>query len=300
MKNNFKIDFVGIGAAKSGTTWVADMLDKHPAICLSEPKEVNYFNYLVPTPSRLVYRRKKKSIENKNFSKSVSWYEKHFLHYKPGNLRGDFSTVYFYDEKAPTAIKNLFPEVKLIVCLRNPIDRAYSEYWMLRSSFKIERRSFERLLEEENSMLIEKGKYYNLLSRYLNYFKREKILIIFFEDIKKQPEVVLKRVYDYLGVDSSFVPVEIRNKSNRAKVARWKGVVRMMNASVKFLANLRLVFLVRFLKKIGFNKLLLRLTTTKLTYPPMDLQTRQKLRLAFEDDIQQLEKLLNKDLSHWV
>lgn len=157
MDKNFNIDFIGIGTARSGTTWLFNALGQHPKICLSEPKEVMYFNYYHVHPNSNI---------NKNHTKPPSWYRNHFRHCQKNKIKGEFSTSYLYDEKAPLLIKKYFPDVKLIACLRNPIDRAYSEYWMYRNKFKIGDRTFENTIREERRN-IERGFYYKQLKRYL-------------------------------------------------------------------------------------------------------------------------------------
>ncbi len=99
MEKGFKIDFIGIGAAKSGTTWLFHCLGQHPQICLSEPKEINYFN------QRGSFRN-----FNKNHTKPFSWYINHFRHCQANKIKGEFSPIYLYDEIAPSRI-NTFSQI---------------------------------------------------------------------------------------------------------------------------------------------------------------------------------------------
>ena len=204
MTEDFRIDFIGIGAAKAGTTWVTDCLFEHPEVCFSEPKEVRYFN------EKISFARK---YENKDHNKSFSWYKKHFLHCKKTNLIGEFSPHYLYDKKAPALIKQHFPDVKLIVCLRNPIDRAYSEYGMHRYYTLAEKRAFEDAIKEE-AEYIGKGLYFEQLERVLQYFSKDQMHIILFDDIVNNPESVLKKLFDFLGIDSSIAPELVQEKTN--------------------------------------------------------------------------------------
>jgi hypothetical protein len=82
--NKFNIDFIGIGAQRCGTTTLAKTMAQHPQICMSQPKEVKYFNL------ETSYISKK---ENQNFYKDLSWYEKHFLHCETACLKGEFSVA---------------------------------------------------------------------------------------------------------------------------------------------------------------------------------------------------------------
>ena len=108
-KKDFKVDFMGIGAQKGGTTWIAKCLSEHPDICMSEPKEILYFNKFSSFSNKCPI--------NNYHKKTFSWYRKHFLHCKKGQINGEFSAEYFYDKEAPRLIRKYFPDIKLIVLL---------------------------------------------------------------------------------------------------------------------------------------------------------------------------------------
>jgi len=286
---DFNLDFIGIGAQKAGTTWLANHLAKHPSICMSEPKEINYFN------EKGSFAR---SYANKNHAKPFSWYKKHFAHCKKGQLRGEFSTSYLYDRKAPVLIQKHFPKIKLIVCLRNPIDRAYSQYWMLKNYLKLESRTFERAIEEEHEY-VWRGMYYKQLKHFLKYFKKEQILVVMFDDIKKRPELTLKRVFKFLHISENIAGKVSLEKSNPSKKVKFGSITAAMGLVSKTLVNLRLSFLLRMLKYIGVKKIIMKLNTSEFKYDGMDAEVRKELRLKFKKDIKNLEKLLDRDLSHW-
>ena len=286
---DFRVDFIGIGASKSGTTWLTDCLFEHPEVSFSEPKEVRYFNETVSFARKYV---------NKDHNKPFSWYKKHFLHCKKDNLIGEFSPHYLYDEKAPALIKQHFPDVKLIVCLRNPMDRAYSEYGMHRYYTLAEKRSFEDALEEE-AEYIGKGLYFEQLQRVLQYFPKDRMHVILFDDIVADPESVLKKLLYFLGVDSSLAPELIQQKSNILKRVRFRCVLDIMAAVTRSLIYLRLSFLVRFMKQMGVKRTIITLNSSPFKQPAMNPATRDHLRNVFKDDISKLEALLQLDLSHW-
>ena len=101
------IDFIGLGAQKAGTSWVYACLYEHPEIH-APIKELHFFS-------------------RDRFSKGKDWYESHFSHRKEGQKVGEFSTSYLYSKETPERIKELYPEVKLIAIVRNPVTRAYSQ-----------------------------------------------------------------------------------------------------------------------------------------------------------------------------
>ena len=97
------IDFVGIGAQKAGSSWVAEKLRLHPEICLSEPKELNFFNEKHP------YARPDKDNYQ---SEGISTYLSYFQHCLSQNIRGEFSPNYLWDPRAPERIYQHFPNSK--------------------------------------------------------------------------------------------------------------------------------------------------------------------------------------------
>lgn len=127
MAQGFKVDFIGIGAPRSGSTWLFHALGRHPAVCLSEPKEIKYFNredFLRP----VIDGDDESPYINPNHARDLDWYARHYRHCPADSLKGEFSPQYLFDDAAPARIHTSFPDVKLLVCLRNPIDRIHATY----------------------------------------------------------------------------------------------------------------------------------------------------------------------------
>lgn len=288
-ERDFNIDFIGIGIGKAGTTWVSEMLDAHPGICMSEPKEVNYFNEQVSYYT---------NIKNPNYDKGFSWYKKHFLHWRTGQVIGEFTPKYFPDLKAPLRIKNSFPDVKLIVCLRDPVDRAFSQYNFIKYFRKEEARSFEEVVHKE-PQYVEKGLYCKHLNRYLQYFDKSQMHIIWFEDIKNHPNEVLKALFRFLSVNETFNQLNARKKTNAARQSRFHQIPLLMDKFTNVLTQYRLSFIIKAIKKTGVHTVIKKANTQKIDFSPMPDEARRFLRQQFSEDITGLEKLLNKDLSHW-
>lgn len=294
MKDNFKIDFIGIGAGKSGTTWLSSCLALHPQICLSEPKEINYFNYAD------IHRfHQKKSNVNKNNTKPFSWYQKHFKHCRKDAIKGEFSVSYMIDEKAPLFIKQRFPNIKLLACLRNPIDRAYSHYWAAKSYRKIEKKSFEAVIKDD-SVYIQHGFYQKYLNRYLKYFNKDQILIILLDDILSKPEEVAAEVYNFLNV-SNNVNISLRNTTkNTAMESRFSLMEPIMRHFSNFLINAGQARLLHAIRKLGAKKLFIQLSSRRLEYPEMKSETRKYLGNIFKKSNRELGEFLQRDLSYWI
>ncbi|KUK77843.1 MAG: Putative sulfotransferase protein [candidate division WS6 bacterium 34_10] len=285
---DFKLDFIGVGAEKAGTTWLADMLSAHPNICMSEPKEIHYFN------KRDSYIR---GGINKKREKSWEWYKNHFVHCKGGNLKGEFSTFYLYDKEAPKNISRRFPNIHVFICLRDPVSRAVSQYKMYRNKLKVEDRPFMEVIGEVDECL-EKGLYYQQIQNYLKYFKREQLHIFFLDDIKNNPESVIRRAYSILGVDKNFIPKGLGEKSNPAGSTRSKLLLNIMSTYTRITTRLGLAKLTTFLKRIGLKDFVMRInmknSIEEVSYD------KDKLIEYFEEDIDELQKFINRDLTRWL
>lgn len=296
MKKRLKVDFIGIGTPKCGTTWLFHCLGKHHKICLSVPKEIKYFNLIDFTKYIRTFDDNK--IKNKNFEKPISWYERCFRHCRQDSIKGEFTPTYLYDEAAPSLIKKRFPDIKLIACLRNPIDRAYSSYWARKNYTKKESLTFEEALKED-LMYIEGGLYHKHLARYLRYFKKEQILILLFDDVVLSSENEIIKVLRFLGLDSTMTLTIKEVPINKSKKSLFPFAGLIMKDLPNFLIDMNLGYLLHLARKVGMRKFLLSLTTSSFNYPEMNPNTRLYLRSVFHDDVRQLENLLNRDLSHW-
>jgi len=292
MDKRFKLDFIGIGAMKSGTTWLANCLRAHPEICLSEPKGVRYFNlhqnyFTQNTPSF-----------NSNHTKPLSWYLNHFKHCPANEIKGECTSHYFYDERAPSRIKSSFPHIKLILCLRNPIDRAYSHYWMHRSASQLDIPFEDAIIMEK--MYVDMGFYSKQLKRYHKCFTRDQILILLFDDIVNHPEEEITKVLQFLNVSTHIKADVLKNSyANPAKQFKVKAIENILYSTSRLLIDLKLSYVIHMFRKIGIYHLITKLNTAPFKYPVMNNNTREYLGNMFKDEVKELGTLVNRDLSHW-
>jgi hypothetical protein len=276
------INFIGIGAQKSGTSWVYACLYEHPEVC-APIKEIHFFS-------------------RPRFSEGRGWYEHHFASCAPGKKQGEFSTSYLYSKDAPERIHAFYPSAKIIAILRNPIDRAYSQY---RNSIKAgeipETISFERFLKDEPSA-IEQGRYYEQLSRYDALFPSEQMLVLIYEDMRKDPVSFMRRIYTFLGIDSSFVSSMVYDEINIARTPRHVFIERVMHHVAEKLRACGLDRFVHVVRKSGITDFVRTLNTksqnqTKHTHS----YDRSMLRDNFKDDTALLSKRLERDMtSEWL
>jgi len=203
-------DFLIIGAQKGGTSSLAFYLSQHPSIRFSINKEVHFFD--------------------KNYFLGLNWY-KSFFPFKLTNRNNSFGEAtpfYLFHPHCPRRIKETLPDVKLIVLLRNPIDRAISHYNMQVRKGNEVNKSFEeaimletartekemkKTLEDEtynNPTLqrfsyLERGKYYKQIKNWFNYFNQDQFLFLKSEDFFSNPINTLNEVSTFLNIES-FTP----------------------------------------------------------------------------------------------
>jgi hypothetical protein len=189
-----------VGAAKAGTTSVYEELARHPAIFMSPIKEPHFFSQIRPSPERDAFFP--------HISDQAE-YLALFDRVTGEQLVGEASTSYLWDVQAAERIKGVAPDASILIMLRDPVERAYSQYWNdVREG--LERRSFlEALTEEERSgpgawgvtsLYIGCGRYADQVQRYLDRFG-PRVLVSFFEDFVADRPATVAEIHRFLGVD---------------------------------------------------------------------------------------------------
>jgi len=285
---NKNVNFIGIGTVKSATTWIYNCLNSHPQIAMPAIKEVKFFN------------------KKENIKLGIDWYLNHFQN--PDKIQGEYTARYIYDDVA-SKIKTFFPDTKLIICLRNPVERAFSHYQYAKNKGNETCVNFESAIRRRDDY-VKWGKYYKYLKPYYDLFPHENIKVIIFEDIKVQPQKVITDLYGFLGVDKNFIPDSLHKKSNVTEKIAYKFIhLNIAISKIKiWLRAQKHGYLVLYgIKKIGLNKIATRLiaaNSKKMSHDnsskeQMDEIMRSKLKKYYLEDICQLEKLISRNLSQW-
>ena len=212
MPDRSKIDFIGIGAPKCGTTWLSAQLEAHPQIGFAPDKEVYYFADTI--------MRRLAGKELRCFERCESWYHEQFPALN-GTIssRGEFCPSYLYTEEAADRIAAYRPDIKLLLCLRPPVEMIYSWYWYNRNAVIASLPdTFEGMME--NPFLRDLGCFSRHLKPYLERFPAGNFLVIQFDAIRRAPEEVRQGVYEFLGVASDFKPTLDTGK-NAARAPRF-------------------------------------------------------------------------------
>lgn len=200
-------DFLIIGAGKSGTTSLEFYLKQHPAIFLPEIKEPNFFAYEMYKDEDFEDQSTKEHYRSS--VTSYSDYIKLFKNAEVNQIIGEISNIYLYSPHAIERIKYYLPEVKLIAILRQPAERLFSRYTHLLRVDKPPSKSFEDIFDEDSIWwkrpdLIQEGFYGKHLAEYFNNFNPSQIKVFLFEDLRNNPDHLLKEMADFIGADDSF------------------------------------------------------------------------------------------------
>jgi hypothetical protein len=271
------VDVFHIGPQKAATTWVYRCFDEHPEIACPPTDAIHFYD---------IYH-----------SKGEDWYELFFDHAQEDQLWFDPTFTYIRSPWAPRRIAEDNPEAKIICFLRNPIDRAFSHYWHERKKDKINF-DFEEVLENYDlfSSWIEPGFYAEHLERYLKHFSREQLLCLPFRLLKKDDEAFLRRILEFIDVDSSFKPSWLGKKANEAGGRRTftNAVWRRVRRRLHWIGQDVVAESIEEAPVVG------RWVRDRNEYEQgMDESVRRELLEICEPEIRRTEALLDLDLSHW-
>lgn len=285
MEKKFRLNSIGVGAEKCGTTWLANMMEAHPEICFIDRKDTGFLYAPVF---------------------DIKEYEKHFI---GDGVKCDWSVAYLPDPNVAKRIKEFFPDVKIIVALRNPINRIvsaynYHKYW----TFVIKAETLEEAIKKYPDKYIGRSSYYKQLKVYYDLFPKEQIKVVLMEDIKNNSKKVLKELYAFVGVNPDFIPKDIFKRSNVARKRKYKSFkLILQNAyvpSIKYLKE-KVPTFIRLIKFFGFGKISSIVeyidgqNVTSLEKEKIKDETRAMLLKILLPDIEKTEKLIGRDLSAW-
>ena len=291
-------EFLVVGAAKAGTTSIYYYLRQNPDIFLSELKESNYLVGFDPYKEQAkIYRRKVITSELDYFS----------LFETAGNdqLCGEVCPLYlyYYDRTIPRIKQYLGGKTKIIIILRNPIDRCYSGYGMYVSQGMEELTFAATLLESNHSDLEDPnhwrryynltcGLYFNQVRSYLKEFGQDQVRVFRYENLAGDADRVMCEITDFLGLPAfDYDTSEVKNVTWRKKE---DFVRRVVDKRARRLRKLLMPYVTASLKERYRNFMN---TNQKV---PLDKQVRSFLQSYYRNDVENLQDLLGWDLSLWL
>jgi hypothetical protein len=233
----------------------------------------------------------------RNWTRGFEWYEAIFARCPAAALAGELSTSYLSDPLTPGRIRDRYPEAKLFVCLREPVDRALSNYYNdLMTGTVPAGTSFADALGKHPEYL-DRGMYARHLRRYLDHFPRHQVHVAVFDDARRDPLGFICDLYAFLGVETGFRPSMLGRPVAEGRVPRSPGVERAMAR----LSGLRRWVAVRpvwwLAKRSGLGDRLRSLNTRQRFQPAaVSPEERQRLFGHFEADVSDLEGLLGRAL----
>jgi len=295
--DEFKLDFAGIGVAKAGTTWIAKCLGEHPQVCMARFKETNFFlrshmSSGLPGP---------RAKDASRYDEGMQWYEERFALRKPGQLCGEFSPAYLGDPDCASLLHAHNPRMKLLCSFRNPVDTAYAAYFQLARVRPLPD-TFEEFMANYPELL-EYGRYDHKLRPFLKLFPHEQVHLMLFEDIRADPAACYRRICEFLKIKTDFVPQSLHQKVNPRRVLRSRAL-RNLRCAVRDIvastAPTRRIWSA--LVRMGAHRVteqVFEWNEMRGTVPPMAPETRRRLVEYYRKENETLEKLMDRDLSHW-
>ena len=289
-------NFMCIGAAKSGTTTLYDILRQHSDIYIPAFKEPHFFD--IPD----------------NYINGVDWYSKsYYKRVKNEKCIGDFTPTYFFDKEVPKRIlSDLGRDMKFIILLRNPVDRAYSQYLhMKRDRFEV--LSFKDALSYESEILneaskkqdylstirfsyVQQGLYAEMLNEYFKYFPKENFLILNFEqEFVEQRKESIKKILLFLNIKNENLDIDI--SSNSSSKTRFIWLKNIMNKSSWWTSLLKNIIPFVQFRRIIRNRIQ-RVNNIKFAFDVLsDTEKKDVYNRYFRDDVLKLETILDKKMN---
>jgi hypothetical protein len=268
-------DFIIVGAMKSGTSSLNSALRVHPEVFC--PNEEQHFFC-------------------ERFDKGVEWYRQQFRDGGDAKLIGEKSADYLYQAVAVERMARLLPDARVIVMLRNPVDRAYSHYWHARR-YKSEQLSFADALDVEPDRVragdgwrayVDMGRYTPQLERLASLYPRSSIHVVLFEDFKSDPLATFAGVCRFLNVDDTRRPPILRRAVNPYRRTRFPRTFQHVKKTHLFQRLPR-----------GARKRIYRVFDQPSEYPPLEHEIRDRLNEVFEPENEKLAAWLSLDHSLW-
>lgn len=284
-----KVDIVIAGVQKAATTSLKNYLGQHPAIITHDAPEFGFF-----------------SIDSEFEKGFDSCFDQTFPSCENQKILIKNVDIIFWEE-CIARIKNHNQQSKIIVLLRNPVERAYSAYWFARRRGWESISSFEEAIDASpqrftdklgisNVSYLEKGNYAKQLNTLYKYFTCEQTMVILQEDLRNNPLSVFAGLFNFLEIDSSFLP-ETTVEHNISARARIPSLARFAVHDNAVKTSLRKIIPGRYLRKL--RNTFTALNEEKFVPPSIAPETKNKLIEYYRPLNSELESILERNLSHW-
>lgn len=273
---DFRLDFVGVGPQRTGTTWLHQLLQRHPELCLPQAvKETMFFD--------------------RYYKKGLTWYAAHFAQCGENQRFGEIAPTYFDIGEVPARIHQHNPDCRIIINLRNPVDHALSLYHHHLSKGDVSGSFAES--GARMPKLVDSGRYTRHIPKWLDRFGVDRLKFVWFDEIHNSPKAVFEDICKFLEVELVAMSPEAQGKVYAKKGARYPWLARACERLFYKLRARRLYKIVQIGKSLGLDKVVY--TTDTSAMPSLTESDRRRLLETYEPDILFLEDLLGRDLSAW-
>jgi hypothetical protein len=266
--------FAYIGTSKAGSTWLFNALAGHPDVFLASNKGLYFFDQHV--------------------DRGPQWYLDHFRSAGDAVAAGEISHSYLSSPEAAARIAEFNPGMRLLVCLREPVDRAFSDYLDLVKNAQFDG-SFSAALEQFPRLLA-RGRYATHLQRYLDVFPREQVHVSLFDDLRADPQAYADGVFDFLGVRRVELPpadLKSRMPAGTPRSTALATAAKSVSKLAKRTGLRRLRSRVK--RSVVVRQALYRPYTDDR--PTIDPALAAELRRDFADEVFRLDSMLGRPVS---
>lgn len=269
-------NFLFIGPDKTGSSWLYEVLAQHPQCYVPTIKDIYFFD--------------------RYYERGLDWYLDFFKEAPAAATAvGELSHDYLFSPQVAERIHRDLPGVKLMTCLRNPVERTHSHYlYLIRSG--LTRAPFEQALEDFPE-LVNNSQYARHLKPYFEIFPREDIRVLFFDQLKADSRAFAAQVFDFLDVPFDAA-IQYEQQVLPASKPRSYWLARLAKQGAILARDLGMARLVGVIKR-GVVKDALYQNYAKDEKPTLDPATAARLKDTFRPDIESLEQLLDVSLDHW-
>lgn len=298
-------NFLIIGAAKSGTTALYSYLRQHPDIFMSSVKEPRFFAF---EGEKLSFSGPKDHGErfNRETITDLKTYQSLFDGVAEEKAIGEASPAYLSSaEKASQSIRHHIPEVKLIVILRQPAERAYSAFLHTIRSGRETNMNFESVLRLEEKRTQNNwgaiwqhrrlGFYYEQLLPYYQRFPHEQIKVCLYDDLRSDSASLIQELLTFLEVDSTL-NLDVSRRVNVSGIPRSTWLQKFLKVSDNPIRDMLKPLVPQKLRRSLVHKV----KEANLIRPDLPEETRHRLTFEYKDDILKLQDLIQRDLSGWL
>lgn len=300
-----KPNFLAVGVPKAGTSSLYSYLKEHPEVYLPEQKELHFFT------NKTLQENTEGPGDKLALNTVIKKEEDYMALYnglKNQTVSGDISPSYFFfaDQAIPAIKENLGDDIKIIITLRDPIGRAFSNYLHQKRLLHEELTFDQAILNEEKRKkdgfgdfwrYKEQSLYYEKCIKYIEAFGKENVKIILFEDLIQNTEKEVKDIYTFLKVDNTFKPSNINEVFNKGGVYKKSKLTSFLLKPSRLKQFVLKIIGDRFINKYRAYKSNVLEKNTEVK-PIIEKQTIQTLKLYFKEDIEML-KTLNIDTTKW-